>query len=122
MPKRHRGRRGGPDRSPPPLVSEPEPEQGLEPEQGPEQEVMEDEGEGDKEIRWRKTMTTSPPLGRSGGGGDWRSWRERLNPTSRRQQLRESIVSDGIGGEWRTNRTGGSIYNGERPECETARD
>ena len=86
---------------------------------------MEDEGDSDEGRRGRKmataTTTTSPPLERSGGGS--RSGRrEILNPISRRQQLRESIVSDGIGGEWRTNRTGGSIYNGERPECETARD
>ena len=84
---------------------------------------MEDKGEGDERRRgWKTaTTTTSPPLERSGGGsGSGR--REILNPTSRRQQLRESIMSDGIGGEWRMNRTGGSIYNGERPECETARD
>ena len=40
LPRHRRGRRGGPDRSPPPLA--PEPEQGL------AQELMEDEGEGDQ--------------------------------------------------------------------------
>jgi len=78
---------GGADRSPPPLVPELEPEQGLEPkqglEQGPAQEAMEDEGDGDEGRRGRKTATrtTSPPLERSGGGGG-SGGRESLNPTS----------------------------------------